>query len=143
MRRGKTRAAFLQRARSCSHGRSITNGGLPFTTSLRKLEGEVPTNSRKAPFSRRLRSVKAFDTNALQLDRDFVGCLTRSLPLARRPSAPFWETLIYCAHSSYAAGSPRRCASTSPAKWSEPVTKIGFGFERASANASSTDEVME
>ena len=49
----------------------------------------------------------AFDTNALQLDPDFVGRLTSSLPVtrpsgllvhvARRPSAPFCETPIYCA----------------------------------------------
>jgi len=35
--------------------------------------------------------MKAFDTNALQLDPDFVGLLTRSLALARsadRPSRP-------------------------------------------------------
>jgi hypothetical protein len=81
--------------------------------------------------------MKAFDTNALQLTQIFVERLTRSLPLARpsglpvhvarRPSAPFCETLIYCAHSSKAAGSPRKYARTSPAKCSEPVIRIGFG----------------
>jgi hypothetical protein len=50
---------------------------------------------------RGLKSATAFDTNALQSDPDFVGGLTRSLPLARpsglpvhvarRPSAPFCE----------------------------------------------------
>src|SRR6266550_5758151 len=49
----------------------------------------------------------------------------------------------YCAHSSKAVGSPRRCARTSPAKWSEPVIKIGFDFARASINESSTFGVME
>ena len=54
------------------------------------------------------RSVKAFDTNVLQFDSDLVGRLTRLLPLARpsglpvyvarRPSAPFCETLI-CSNS--------------------------------------------
>src|SRR5437870_12922383 len=50
---------------------------------------------------------------------------------------------VHCAHSSKAAGSPHRCARTSPAKWSEPVIKIGFGFARARSRASATDGVME
>jgi hypothetical protein len=51
-----------------------------------------------------LRPTKAFDTNALQLEPDFVGRLTRSLPLAwpsrhpvhvaQRLSAPFYKTPI-------------------------------------------------
>jgi hypothetical protein len=51
--------------------------------------------------------MEVFDTNALQIEPDLVGRLTRSLPLARpsglpvyvarRPSAPFCETPIYCA----------------------------------------------
>src|ERR1043166_7035523 len=38
----------------------------------------------------------------------------------------------HCAHSSKAAGSPCRCARTSPAKWSEPAIRIGFWFARVS-----------
>src|SRR5437763_16501278 len=79
--------------------------------------------------SRGFISATAFDTNALQSDPDFVG--------------RHCERLTYCAHSSKLAGSPRRCARTSPVKCSEPVIKIGFGLERATASASSTDGVME
>ena len=53
------------------------------------------------------------------------------------------QNAIYCAHSSNAAGLPRRCARTSPAKCSEPVIRIGFGFARASISASPIVEVME
>jgi hypothetical protein len=49
----------------------------------------------------------------------------------------------YCAHSSNAAGSPRKSARTSPAKCSEPVIRIGSGFARASISASPMVEVME
>jgi len=44
----------------------------------------------------------------------------------------------YCTHSSNAAGSPHKCARTSPAKCSEPVINTGFGFARASVSASPT-----
>jgi hypothetical protein len=37
----------------------------------------------------------------------------------------------YCAHSSKAAESPRRVASASPAKCSEPVIRMGCGLPRA------------
>src|SRR6266496_1140806 len=51
--------------------------------------------------------------------------------------------LTYCAHSSNAAGSPRKWARTSPAKCSEPVIKIEFGLARAWSSASLTEGVME
>ncbi len=51
--------------------------------------------------------------------------------------------LDHCAHSSKAAGSPRRWARISPAKCSEPVARIGFGFARARSIASLTDRVTE
>jgi hypothetical protein len=41
--------------------------------------------------------MKAFDTNALQLDPDFVGRLC--------------ETLIYCAYGSKPVGSTGKCAT--------------------------------
>src|SRR5438046_5057161 len=37
----KTRPAFLQRASSWFHRPSVSNGGRPFTTFLRKLDGKV------------------------------------------------------------------------------------------------------
>jgi len=49
----------------------------------------------------------------------------------------------HCAHSSKAAGSPRRYASASPAKCNEPVMRIGFGFVRVSLSASPIEGVME
>ena len=49
----------------------------------------------------------------------------------------------HCAHSSNAAGSPRRWARASPAKCNEPVSRMGFGFARASSNASASDGVIE
>src|SRR5439155_25026004 len=49
----------------------------------------------------------------------------------------------YWTHSSKAAGSTRKYASASPAKWSEPVSRIRFGLAWASSNASATDDVME
>src|ERR1700693_3482431 len=49
----------------------------------------------------------------------------------------------YWVHSSKAAGSPRKYARTSPAKWSEPVIKIGFGLACAISRASTTDGVVE
>ena len=49
----------------------------------------------------------------------------------------------HCAHSSNAAGSPRKSARTSPTKCSEPVIRIGLGFARASISASPMVGVME
>src|SRR6266576_7021340 len=63
----------------------------------------------------------------------------------RRSACPtnFIQNAIYCAHSSNAAGLPRKCARTSPAKWSEPVIRIGFGLARTRSSASPIDVVME
>src|SRR6266700_6313960 len=65
---------------------------------------------------------------------------TRALP---GTGAPGGRALPHCAHSSKAAGSPRRWARTSPAKCREPVIKIGFGFSRESISASPTVGVMK
>jgi hypothetical protein len=44
-------------------------------------------SANRCRYSHGLKSARAFDTNALQPGHDFVGRLTRSLPLAR-PSEP-------------------------------------------------------
>src|ERR1043166_721980 len=67
-------------------------------------------------------------------------CLQISWQLQRN-SLCFPEN--HCAHSSKAAGSPCRCARTSPAKWSEPAIRIGFWFARASISASPIVDAME
>ena len=69
--------------------------------------------------------------------------MSTSVPGRRTPALQIFQNAIYCAHSSNAAGSPRKCARTSPAKCSEPVIRMGFGFARASINASPSVEVME
>src|SRR4029077_13283277 len=58
-------------------------------------------------------------------------------------SASFVIRLFHCAHSSSAFGSPRKNASASPAKWSEPVIRIRSFVVRAAFNASASDGVME
>src|SRR6266516_5784780 len=84
--------------------------------------------------SRGLRLMRAFDTNALQFEPYLVG-QPRRLPAGEAPALQRFED-GHCAHSSNAAGSPRKCARTSPAKCSEPVIRIGFGFARESISAS-------
>ena len=64
----------------------------------------------------------------------------RCVPRKSRSNA---RSLHHCAHSSKAAGCPRKCASASPAKCNEPVIKIGAVRARALSIASTTDEVME
>src|SRR5205809_4582158 len=91
--------------------------------------------------SRGLRLMRAFDTNALQFESYLVG-QPRRLPAGEAPALQRFED-GHCAHSSNAAGSPRKWARTSPAKCSEPVIKIRFRFARARANASSIDGVIE
>src|SRR5205823_8914626 len=53
------------------------------------------------------------------------------------------QSSVYCAHSSSAFGSPRKSASASPAKCSEPAIRIRSENLSAAEIASATDGVME
>src|SRR5262249_25204575 len=101
VRGGKTCPALLERSRGRFHGASLPSCHPQWQHCF----DAVPV----------IKIRKALDPNAITiLEPDF-----------------FWgnlcETPIYCAQSSKAAGSPCRCARTSPAKCKEPVIRIGFG----------------